>query len=79
MTAILYLALSKWYQSTSRPAWSKEGSKHADPVAYDRGLSLVLLTAPSVVYLAGRMSLETVKGLMLIATILWFVHRAWHF
>ncbi|NLK42503.1 MAG: hypothetical protein GX298_10680 [Planctomycetes bacterium] len=37
------------------------------------GLSLVLLTAPSVVYLAGRMSLETVKGLMLIATILWFV------
>ncbi len=37
------------------------------------GLSLMLLTAPSAVYLAGGLSLETVKLLMLIATVLWFV------
>ncbi|HDS83962.1 MAG TPA: hypothetical protein ENN97_02020 [Phycisphaerales bacterium] len=36
-------------------------------------LSLVLLTAPSAAYLAGWLSLETVKLLMLIATVLWFV------
>jgi hypothetical protein len=35
--------------------------------------ALGLLTVPAVLYLAGQMSLEKVKTLMLIATILWFV------
>ena len=35
-------------------------------------LSLVLLIAPSIIYLAGKMSIEQVKVVMLIATILWF-------
>lgn len=35
--------------------------------------SLALLTLPSFFFLAGRMCLETVKTLMLIATIVWFV------
>ena len=35
--------------------------------------SLLLLTLPSVFYLAGRMSLETVKWIMILATIVWFV------
>ncbi len=35
--------------------------------------SLVVLLVPSVLFLAGRMDLDRVKLVMLIATILWFV------
>jgi len=35
--------------------------------------SLLLLTLPSVFYLAGKMSLERVKWIMILATIVWFV------
>lgn len=36
-------------------------------------LALAALTSPSVIFLAGRMELPTVKSLMLLATIVWFV------
>ena len=36
-------------------------------------LSLVALMLPSVMFLAGRMELDRVKWLMLLATIVWFV------
>ena len=36
-------------------------------------LSLVALILPSIFFLAGRMELESVKLLMLVATIVWFV------
>jgi hypothetical protein len=36
-------------------------------------LALVVLMVPSVLFLAGRMQLETVKWVMLAATIVWFV------
>ncbi len=36
-------------------------------------LALIVLTLPSIIFLAGRMELETVKWLMLLATIVWFV------
>jgi len=37
-------------------------------------LALIILTLPSVIFLAGyRMDLDTVKWLMLLATIVWFV------
>jgi len=35
-------------------------------------LSQVLLTAPSILFLAGRMDLQRVKFIMLIATAIWF-------
>ncbi len=35
-------------------------------------LSLVVLMAPSILFLAGRMELDTVKWVMLAATVLWF-------
>jgi len=35
--------------------------------------SLIVLVLPSVIFLAGHMELATVKNLMLIATITWFV------
>ena len=35
-------------------------------------LSLVVLMAPSILFLAGRMELNTVKWAMLAATIVWF-------
>ncbi len=35
-------------------------------------LMLVVLIAPSILYLAGKMTLPTVKTVMLLATILWF-------
>lgn len=35
-------------------------------------LALVAVTLPSVVYLAGRMELDAVKWIMLLATIVWF-------
>jgi hypothetical protein len=36
-------------------------------------VSLVLLVLPSVLFLAGEVSLERVKWMMLGATLLWFV------
>lgn len=36
-------------------------------------LALLALTLPSVIFLAGRVELPTVKWLMLLATIVWFV------
>jgi len=36
-------------------------------------LALIALTLPSVIFLAGRMELDMVKWLMLLATIVWFV------
>ena len=35
-------------------------------------LSLVVLMAPSILFLAGRMELDTVKWVMLAATVVWF-------
>jgi len=35
-------------------------------------LSLVALMLPSILFLAGRMELLTVKWVMLLATIVWF-------
>jgi len=36
-------------------------------------LALIALTLPSAIYLAGRMELDMVKWIMLLATIVWFV------
>lgn len=36
-------------------------------------VSLVLLIVPSAMFLADRMELQTVKTVMLIATIIWFI------
>ena len=36
-------------------------------------VSLVLLIVPSVMFLADRMELQTVKTIMLIATIIWLI------
>ncbi len=36
-------------------------------------LALIALTLPSVIFLAGKMELNMVKWLMLVATIVWFV------
>jgi hypothetical protein len=36
-------------------------------------LALIALTLPSIIFLAGRVELDTVKWLMLLATIVWFV------
>lgn len=36
-------------------------------------VALMTLILPSVLFLAGRMELETVKWIMLLATIVWFV------
>ena len=35
-------------------------------------LSLVALMLPSILFLAGRMELDTVKWIMLVATVVWF-------
>ncbi len=39
-------------------------------------LALVALTLPSVIFLAGRLELDMVKWIMLLATIVWFVAAA---
>jgi nitrate/nitrite transporter NarK len=39
-------------------------------------LALIALTLPSVLFLAGRLELDMVKWLMLLATIVWFVTAA---
>jgi hypothetical protein len=36
-------------------------------------LALIALTLPSVLFLAGRMKLDTVKWVMILATIVWFI------
>ena len=36
-------------------------------------LALVALTLPSILFLAGRMELDKVKWIMILATIVWFV------
>jgi hypothetical protein len=36
-------------------------------------LSLVALMLPSILFLAGRIELDTVKWIMLLATVVWFV------
>jgi hypothetical protein len=36
-------------------------------------VALIILTVPSVIFLAGRMELDKVKWIMLLATIVWFV------
>ncbi len=36
-------------------------------------LSLVALTMPSILYLTGSMELDTVKKIMLIASLVWFL------
>lgn len=36
-------------------------------------LALIALTLPSVLFLAGRLELNMVKWVMLLATIVWFV------
>ena len=36
-------------------------------------LALIGLTLPSIIFLAGRMELDTVKWVMLLASIVWFV------
>jgi len=35
-------------------------------------VSLVILMLPSILFLAGRMELSTVKWIMLAATVVWF-------
>ena len=40
-------------------------------------ISLLALTLPSVLYLAGRTSLDTVKPIMILATIVWFVSASY--
>ncbi|MBN1805086.1 MAG: hypothetical protein JW837_07535 [Sedimentisphaerales bacterium] len=39
-------------------------------------LALIALTLPSILFLAGRMELDTVKWIMVLATIVWFVVTA---
>ncbi len=36
-------------------------------------LALIALTLPSIIFLSGRMELDTVKWIMLLASIVWFV------
>jgi len=36
-------------------------------------MALIALTLPSVIFLAGKLELDRVKWLMLLATIVWFV------
>jgi len=36
-------------------------------------LALIALTLPSIIFLAGRVELDMVKWIMLLATVVWFV------
>ena len=36
-------------------------------------ISLVVLVLPSLLFLAGTMELETVKKIMLLMTVIWFI------
>jgi hypothetical protein len=40
-------------------------------------ISLLSLTLPSVFYLAGKMNLDTVKPIMILATIVWFISASY--
>ncbi len=39
-------------------------------------LALIAVTLPSVLFLAGRLELDMVKWIMILATIVWFVSAA---
>ncbi len=39
-------------------------------------LALIALTLPSIIFLAGKLELDMVKWIMLVATIVWFVAAA---
>ncbi|MCP4257536.1 MAG: hypothetical protein GY774_08410 [Planctomycetes bacterium] len=39
-------------------------------------LALIAVTLPSVLFLAGRLELDMVKWIMILATIVWFVTAA---
>ena len=39
-------------------------------------LALIVLTLPSILFLAGRLELDNVKWIMLVATIVWFAAAA---
>ena len=39
-------------------------------------ISIIVLIVPSMLYLAGRMELEQLKTIMIVATIVWFVSSA---
>jgi hypothetical protein len=39
--------------------------------------SLLLLTLPSLLYLTGQLSLDTVKPIMILATIVWFISASY--
>ena len=44
-------------------------------------VSLVVLIVPSILYLAGKMTLDQTKWIMLLATIVWFIAATlwmWH-
>ena len=44
-------------------------------------ISIIVLILPSILYLAGKMELDQVKTIMLIATVVWFAANsilAWH-
>ena len=44
-------------------------------------LMLLVLIGPSILYLAGKMTLPTMKTVMLVATVLWFISATvwmWH-
>ncbi len=44
-------------------------------------LSLILLIGPSILFLAGRMTHNTVKTVMFVATVIWFIAASlwlWH-
>lgn len=44
-------------------------------------ISIIVLIVPSMLYLAGKMELDRVKTIMIIATVVWFganIILAWH-
>lgn len=44
-------------------------------------MMLIVLIAPSILYLADKMTLDTAKSVMLLATVLWFIAASlwmWH-
>ncbi len=44
-------------------------------------ISIIVLIVPSMLYLAGKVELDQVKTIMLIATVVWFganIILAWH-
>ena len=82
IAATLYVGLSVVYQKKSAlpsekpspaPPWHKHRRNHMRTILIVVAvLSLVLLMLPSILFLAGRMELDTVKWIMMAATIVWF-------